>query len=134
MCALAFAEPLREPFIDRLTKAIEQSVASVSSVAADAVNWFIDTTLGAFASIVDQAVQLIVAMRVSAMVALMMRLLLPAIGNTVKQTTDVLMAQLSQTTEMYATVMHLLSSDEISETEVLAMMQSLMSFNVDTNI
>jgi len=134
MCALAFAEPIREPFIDRLTKAIEQSVASVSSVATDTVNWFIDTTLGAFASIVEQAVQLIVIMRVSAMVALMMKLLLPAVGNTVKQATDVLMAQLSQTTEMYAAVMQLLSSDTVSETEVLAMMQSLMSFNVDANI
>jgi len=134
MCALALVEPLREPLIDRLTKAIEQSVTSVSSVAADTVNWFIDSTLGAFASIVDQVVQLIVTMRVSAMVALMMRLLLPAIGNTVKQTTDLLMAQLSQTTEMYAAVMQLLSSDSVSEAEVLDMMQSLMSFNVDTNI
>jgi len=134
MCALALVEPLREPLIDRLTKAIERSVDSVSSVAADTVNWFVDLALGALASVVDQAVQLIVAMRVSAMTALLMRLLLPTIGNTIRQTADILLSQLSQTAEMYVSVMQLLSSDEISETEVLAMLQSLMSFNVDANI
>jgi len=134
MCALALVEPLREPLIDRLTKAIEQSVVSVSSIASDAVNWFVDSALGAFASIVDQVVQLIVAMRVSAMVALMMRLLLPTIGNTIKQTTDVLMAQLSQTTEMYFAVMQLLVSDTTTETEILETLQSLMNFDTELNI
>jgi len=134
MCALALVEPLREPLIDRLTKAIEQSVVSVSSMASDAVNWFVDSALGAFASIVDQVVQLIVAMRVSAMVALMMRLLLPTIGNTIKQTTDVLMAQLSQTTEMYFAVMQLLASDTVTETEILETLQSLMNFDTELNI
>jgi len=63
-----------------------------------------------------------------------MRLLLPVIGTTIKQTTDLLMSQLSQTTEMYAAVMQLLSSDTVSEAEVLAMIQSLMSFNADLSI
>jgi len=134
MCALALVEPLREPIIDRLTKAIERSIDSVSSVATDTVNWFVDLALGALANIVDQAVQLIVAMRVSAMTALLMRLLLPTIGNTIKQTADALLSQLSQTAEMYMTVMQLLSSDTASEAEILAMIQSLMSFNADANI
>jgi len=134
MCALAFVEPLREPLIDRLTKAIGQSVASVSSIAVDTANWFVDLALGSLANIVDQVVQLIVAMRVSAMTALLMRLLLPTIGSTIRQTADALLSQLSQTTEMYVSVMQLLSSDTASEAEVLAMMQSLMSFNADLSI